>query len=78
MTVKAAGNPEPQEFLFPVSKASMPIVIDAGFDNFVTQNWNAPVDGQSKEFQFSFAARERLVDLRIKAARCSYSNETAQ
>ena len=78
MTVEAAGNPEPQEFLFPVSQASMPIVIDAGFDNFVTQNWNALVDGQSKEFQFPFAARESLVDLRVKAARCSYSNETDQ
>ena len=78
MTVKAAGNPEPQEFLFPVSQASMPIVIDAGFDNFVTQNWNALVGGQSKQFQFPFAARESLVDLRIKAARCSYSNETDQ
>lgn len=78
MTVKAAGNPEPQEFLFPVSQASMPIVIDAGFDNFVTQNWNALVGGQSKQFQFPFAARESLVDLRVKAARCSYSNETDQ
>ena len=78
MTVRAAGNPEPQEFLFPVSQASMPIVIDAGFDNFVTQNWNALVGGQSKQFQFPFAARESLVDLRVKAARCSYSNETDQ
>ena len=78
MTVKAAGNPEPQEFLFPVSQASMPIVIDAGFDNFVTQNWSAIVGGQSKQFQFPFAVRESLVDLRIKAARCSYSNETDQ
>ena len=78
MTVKAAGNPEPHEFLFPVSQASMPIVIDAGFDNFVTQNWNALVGGQSKQFQFPFAARESLVDLRIKAGRCSYSNETDQ
>ena len=78
MTVKAAGNPEPQEFLFPVSQASMPIVIDAGFDNFVTQNWNALVGGQSKQFQFPFAARESLVDLRVKAARCSYSSETDQ
>ena len=78
MTVEAAGNPEPQEFLFPVSQASMPIVIDAGFDNFVTQNWNALVDGQSKEFQFPFAARESLVDLRIKATRCSYNSKTDQ
>jgi len=78
MTVKAAGNPEPQEFLFPVSQASMPIVIDAGFDNFVTQNWNALVGGQSKQFQFPFAARESLVDLRIKATRCSYNSKTDQ
>ena len=78
MTVKAAGNPEPQEFLFPVSQASMPIVIDAGFDNFVTQNWSAIVGGQSKQFQFPFAVRESLVDLRIKATRCSYSSETDQ
>ena len=78
MTVKAAGNPEPQEFLFPVSQASMPIVIDAGFDNFVTQNWSAIVGGQSKQFQFPFAVRESLVDLRIKATRCSYNSKTDQ
>jgi hypothetical protein len=78
MAVKTADNPEPQEFLFSISEASMPIVIDAGFDNFVTQNWNAIVGGQSKQFQFPFAARESLVDLRISAARCSYDNETDQ
>ena len=78
MAVKTADNPEPQEFLFPVTEASLPIVIDAGFDNFVTQNWNAIVGGQSKQFQFPFAARESLVDLRISAARCSYDNEADQ
>ena len=78
MAVKTADNPQPQEFLLPVSEASLPIVIDAGFDNFVTQNWNAIVGGQSKQFQFPFAARESLVDLRISAARCSYDTEADQ
>ena len=78
MAVKTADNPEPQEFLFSISKASLPIVIDAGFDNFVIQNWNAIVGGQSKQFQFPFAARETLVDLRISAVRCSYDTEADQ
>jgi hypothetical protein len=78
MTVKAAGNSEPQDVLLPTSQASMPIVIDAGFDNFVTQNWNDIVGGQSRQFQFPFAARESLVDLRVSAARCSYDNEADQ
>ncbi len=78
MTVKARGDVEPQEFLFVVSEVSMPIVIDAGFDNFVIENWSALVDGQIKEFQFPFASRESLIDLRIAATRCSYANETDQ
>ncbi len=55
-----------------------PIVIDAGFDAFVTGNWDSLVDGEKKRFQFPVAAREALVELRIESAPCSYDTETDQ
>jgi hypothetical protein len=58
--------------------ARLPLVIDAGFDAFVRSNWEELVAGQSKRFQFPFAARESLVELRISAARCSYEHGTDQ
>jgi hypothetical protein len=57
---------------------SKPLVIDAGFDAFVTGNWDALVAGQSMRFQFPFAARESLFALRINAARCSYGTGADQ
>ena len=77
MAVTAAGSQVAGKSRFTVS-ASMPLVIDAGFDTFVTQNWDALVDGSSKSFQFPFAARQRLLKLRIKATRCSHGDDTDQ
>jgi hypothetical protein len=56
----------------------LPVVIDAGFDVFVRQNWDSLVSGESHEFQFPLADRERLVDLRIKPLGCSYLTQTDQ
>jgi len=56
----------------------LPVVIDAGFDAFVRQNWNSLVAGNSHEFQFPLADRERLIDLRIKPLDCSYLTQTDQ
>jgi hypothetical protein len=58
--------------------AKLPVVIDAGFDVFVRQNWDSLVAGNSLEFQFPLADRERLVDLRIKPLGCSYPTQTDQ
>jgi hypothetical protein len=53
-----------------------PVVVDAGFDTFVTDNWDSLVAGEVRRFQFPVAAREALVELSIESARCSYDTET--
>lgn len=58
--------------------AQSPIVIDAGFDAFVTGNWDTLVAGQGKRFQFPVAAREMLVELSIESVPCSYNTGTDQ
>lgn len=57
---------------------SLPVVIDAGFDGFVRQHWDTLVSGEKREFQFPFAARESLVELRIQPQACSYQTESDQ
>lgn len=58
--------------------AQSPIVIDAGFDAFVTGNWDSLVAGEGKRFQFPVAAREMLVELSIESIPCTYSTDTDQ
>jgi hypothetical protein len=58
--------------------ATLPVVIDAGFDGFVRQHWDELVAGASREFQFPFADRQSLVDLRIQPLSCSYQTQTDQ
>lgn len=58
--------------------ATNPIVIDAGFDGFIRDNWNKLVSGEVQEFQFPLASRSRLISLRVKASACSYKTETDQ
>jgi|GEM_PF-374871 len=78
MTVTSEGGAGLEKTITTRRDSSVPLVIDAGFDAFVTGNWDTLVDGQSKRFQFPFASRERLVDLRITSADCSYDTETDQ
>lgn len=56
----------------------LPIVIDAGFDYFIQENWNELTDGQNITFQFPLPARASLVNLRISPATCSYDTEVDQ
>jgi hypothetical protein len=56
----------------------LPVVIDAGFDVFVRENWDSLVAGESYEFQFPFADRLSLIELRIRRFGCSYSTKTDQ
>ena len=58
------------------SPPDLPLVIDAGFDAFVLKHWNVLLYGESKSFQFPFARQERLIDLRIQSAACTYQTET--
>jgi len=56
----------------------LPVVIDAGFDGFVRAHWDALLAGASREFQFPFADRQSLVELRIQPLSCSYQTQTDQ
>jgi hypothetical protein len=57
---------------------SKPIVIDAGFDGFIRDNWDKLVSGEMQEFQFPLASRSSLVSLRIRPSICSYRTESDQ
>ena len=59
-------------------EAGLPVVIDAGFDVFVRNNWEDLVAGEKKRFLFPFADRSSLVELRIRAAQCSYAGDSDQ
>jgi hypothetical protein len=56
----------------------LPVVIDAGFDAFVRQHWDSLVAGEQHQFQFPFADRESLVELRIGRLGCSYDSNSDQ
>jgi hypothetical protein len=58
--------------------AGLPVVIDAGFDAFVKDNWKSLLAGESIRFQFPFAAHESLVELEISSASCTYATRTDQ
>jgi hypothetical protein len=75
MTVKDENSSGPARVISTRTSANLPVVIDAGFDAFVTGNWDSLVAGENKSFQFPFAARESLVKLRIKPTSCTYAIE---
>ncbi len=50
--------------------ANWPLVIDAGFDNYVRENWPSLLTGASLEFYFPAPTRMSLVNLRIKQKLC--------
>lgn len=78
MSVADSSRRELQN-VYPVTDMrSKPIVIDAGFDEFIRQNWDQLVTGQAKEFDFPLASRASLVSLRIKSSICSYETEIDQ
>jgi hypothetical protein len=78
MTVKDTNTTEPGKVISTRPSPNLPVVIDAGFDTFVTTNWDSLLAGNNKSFQFPFAARESLVKLRIKPMSCTYDSEADQ
>lgn len=56
----------------------IPIVIDAGFDVFIRDNWDALLSGKKKYFQFPLVSRSRLISLRVKKSYCQYETTTDQ
>ena len=78
MTIRDEKSAGPGKVVSAQPGASLPVVIDAGFDEFVTRNWDSLVGGENKSFQFPLAARASLVKLRIKPTSCTYASETDQ
>tara|TARA_B110000116_G_scaffold272075_1_gene295089 strand:+ start:8135 stop:8836 length:702 start_codon:yes stop_codon:yes gene_type:complete len=57
-------------------EVSHPLVIDAGFDHYVRENWLRLTAGNTLEFYFPLVNRSTLAKLRIKQSSCSYKTET--
>lgn len=58
-----------------VSK-KQPLVIDAGFDNYIRENWQALVGNEMLTFYFPAVTRQSLIKLRIVSQPCSYETTT--
>ncbi len=53
-------------------KAKVPLVIDAGFDYFVRENWQSLIDtGKSMDFYYPAPTRLSLMELRMQHQPCS-------
>ncbi len=78
MKVLDADKGEPIEVKSTEPGDRLPVVIDAGFDEFVRAHWDELVGGGKKYFLFPFASRAALVELRIRPLSCSYDSETDQ
>jgi hypothetical protein len=57
-------------------KRQQPLVVDAGFDNYIREHWQPLLDGKSLEFYFPAVTRLSLVKLRVKLTSCSYPTES--
>jgi hypothetical protein len=55
-----------------------PVVIDAGFDIFIQDNWQNLMSGKTIEFQFPLVSRTQLISLRLKRSPCQYETNTDQ
>ena len=57
-------------------EATYPLVIDAGFDHYVRENWLQLTAGDTLHFYFPLVNRSTLAKLRIKKSFCSYNTST--
>jgi hypothetical protein len=55
-----------------------PVVIDAGFDVFIRNNWQKLMSGNIKYFQFPLVSRAQLISSRVKKSLCQYETNTDQ
>lgn len=78
MSVHEIGNPGSKKEKSTKPGDKLPVVIDAGFDEFVRNNWDSLVEGEKKKFLFALVARSSLVELRIRPAACAYETGTDQ
>lgn len=78
MAVVDANSSETKKSATSAAGDKMPVVIDAGFDEYVRRNWETLLAGEKKRFLFPFAEHARLLELRIKRSGCSYETDTDQ
>lgn len=56
----------------------LPVVIDAGFDIFIQDNWPTLMSDKTIGFQFPLVSRNQLISLQIKKSVCQYETNTDQ
>ena len=78
MAVLDAVKAEPKKVISTQTDGTLPVVIDAGFDEYIRSNWDSLLAGEKQTFLFPFAERDKLIELRIKKAACSYPGENHQ
>jgi hypothetical protein len=78
MAVIDAASSEAKKITTEKADDKLPVVIDAGFDEFVRSNWDSLLEGEKKHFMFPFAEKSSLLELRIKRSGCSYETTSDQ
>ena len=78
MSVQDLRKQQPVETYSEIAKDNLPLVIDAGFDGFVRQNWNSLMAGDRKWFRFPLATRASLITFRLEKTDCSYDSNSDQ
>jgi hypothetical protein len=78
MSVTVSGSRESENRLPVTDIAGTPVVIDAGFDSFIRDNWDQLVSGEALEFQFPFASRSSMILLQVESSVCGYETESDQ
>ena len=58
--------------------SDLPMVIDAGFDAYIRENWDSLVSGEQQQFQFPLVTRSALIELQASASSCSFESENSQ
>lgn len=61
---------------FQLLKVSEPLVVDAGFDHYIRDNWKPLSNGETLEFYFPLVKRSTMAKLRVKSEDCTYSSVT--
>lgn len=59
-----------------VISVKKPLVIDAGFDHFIREQWVQLTSGETLHFYFPLPKRSTLAKLRVKQSPCSYKTDT--
>ena len=58
--------------------SDLPLVIDAGFDAYIREQWDKLVSGEDQRFQFPLVTRSALIELKVSSAECSFEADNTQ